>query len=143
MNNLMELSAAVAVAVAPFAPYLDAAGKKFAEKAGEAGWAKAKSIWSLLAPQLNTDSTLQAASKLLSDDPGYQETFARALCAHLKADPDLANLLFEAVGRDRHIQELIAEKGGSVENATQEMTRPGRQTIRAKGGTIKNSTQKQ
>ncbi len=145
MVAVEQISMAVTTILAPFAPYLVEGGKKFAGKAGEAAWIQAQKIWTFISSRDRDGAKLTPAARLLSIDgnsAAYRSAFAEALRSKLHSDPTLARELCEILGGDHGIQELIATEGGSIENATQQMEKAGRQSQKATKGSIKNSRQK-
>ncbi|MBY5898018.1 hypothetical protein HFN45_32445 [Rhizobium leguminosarum] len=142
MSILVSLATSIAGLIAP---YLVEGGKKFAEKAGEAAWDKAKEVWDVLFPAINKDRKLGPATELLAADKNskaIRDVFEKALLEYLEGNEAIANRLTEILGGSQRVQELAAEQGGTIEGVSQEMDAAGRQSMHATGGSIKDAKQK-
>jgi hypothetical protein len=134
-NELAQLATVVTSILAPFAPYLVEAGKKFAQEAGKAGWNKAQSLWSKMKARWGEDKTIQGAAMLVSTDPDnndWQTQLAKTMALRLEKDPDFAKELLEAVGGEASVQQVIATRRSWVSRVTQEIAgAPGKQEVKA------------
>jgi hypothetical protein len=153
MVGIVELSAAVVVAVSPYLPSLIKAGKfvgeKFAEGVAKKGADKAVEtagkLWDTMKPHFTEKPELEAAANLLSvqpDDTTYQKAFAKPLASLLQEKPELAKQLVELIGGEHRVQEILSDNESWVEDVTQELTAGGTQRVVAKDkSTIKNVRQ--
>jgi hypothetical protein len=147
----LEFAAIAASAVkiiSPFMPFLlDAAtsasqklGEAIGQHGGEAAWNKAKTVWEKLTGHYGKDPEVKSLATLVSTNPAdesYQALLAKALGKRLEQSPDFAQEILNALGGQRGIQEVLADKSAFVKDVKQRMATPGgRQTIR--GG--ENST---
>ncbi|MBA2681994.1 MAG: HEAT repeat domain-containing protein [Ktedonobacteraceae bacterium] len=138
MMDVAQIAASVVALLAPFTPYLVEAGKAAggaaAKTGGEVAWEKAKSLWEKIHAHAGEDKKLQGAALMVSADPedeSMQATFAKALGAHLEADPAFAEELVRLMGGSQAVQEVIAEHQSLVENVGQQLKGAGKQTVRA------------
>jgi hypothetical protein len=153
MNDIAQIAAALAAFIAPFTPALLEAGKtagqQWAEmlgaKGGEATWNKAQALWEKIHARFGDDPKVKGATLLVSADPedsAAQTLLATALGKQLQADPQFSQELFQLMGGEQAIQEVLADRGSWVEEVAQEMQGTGRQTIQAsENSVIKNVRQ--
>jgi len=147
----LELATIAATAVkflSPFMPYLlDAAksaseklGEAIGEHGGEAVWEKAQTIWSKFTGRYGDDEEVNTAAKMVAlkpTDENRQESLAEVLGERLKENPELAQEIFNLMGGQKGIQEVLAGENAFVQKIKQRMANSGgRQTV--SGG--KNST---
>lgn len=116
----------------------DSGAKKLAEMtaeaAGRVAWDKAKAVWTTINTYFGNDSKVQNAAKLLAADPedeDYQSMLAKVLGNALKDKPELANEIFDLLGGENVVQEVIAERNSWVRDVTQKLKATGSQTVRA------------
>jgi hypothetical protein len=105
--DVASLATAVAGFLAPFLPYLRAAGEKMAEgalkKFGEDGYNRGKSIWAGLGSKLGSRPGTAESLAELERNPGdivAIETLARQIESLLKADAKLAQEMSVLIGGD-------------------------------------------
>ncbi len=142
---VLEIGSVVAttvIKIAPFMPFLiglgQAGAKKLAEMTAEAGgkaaWDKAKALWTKINAYFGNDPEVQSAAKLLAakpEDETRQTMLATVLGDALKDKPELAQEIFDLLGGQKVVQEVIAERSSWVENVTQKLKATGNQTVRA------------
>lgn len=127
-----QVTATAVTTLAPFMPYLvdagKAAGLKLAEvigeKGGEAAWNKAQALWSKLKSRFGDDPELTSAATMVAIKPGdetRQMMLAEVLGARLKENPDFAEEIFELLGGQQAVQQVLAERGSWVEDVTQQL----------------------
>lgn len=141
-TDIGQIAMATVATLAPFAPFLvdigKASGKKFleaiAEKGGEAAWDKAQAVWNSLKPKFKKDAEIQIAAQMVAlkpEDEARQSVWAEVLTARLKEDPELAQELFDLLGRQETIQRVMADHSSWVERVTQQMAGNGGQFVEA------------
>lgn len=139
-NEYARLAAILATYLAPFAPYLLAGGKKFAEKAGEATWQNVQSIWEKMKACFSDNKKIDNALTTLTHDPNdidYQSLLAKALNIELEKKPDLADELMEYIRGEKSIQKVLADKSSWIEDITQDITgNKGQQIVQAKNDSV-------
>ena len=138
-----HVAATTVTAIAPFTPFLIEAGKaggqKFAdilaEKGGQAAWKEAQALWEKVNVHFGEDPEVSGALTLVSrkpDDENRQTMLAEVLSVRLKEHPEIAEEVFNLLGNRRTIQQVLAERESSIEDAAQDITGPsGSQTVSA------------
>jgi hypothetical protein len=116
-----------------------ARGKKLAEviaeKGGEAAWKKAQALWGKLATQLGNDPEMKSAATMVAskpEDEARQMMLAEVLTARLQQTPELAQELFDLLGGQQVVQQVLADRSSWVENVTQQMEGSGTQRVEAR-----------
>ncbi len=142
-----QIAMATVAMLAPFAPYLVEVGKAggkelvevMAKHGGEATWSKAKSLWEKLKSRFKDDQELQSAVKLVAlkpEDEARQTMLAEVLIARLQQNTALANELFDLLGGQKAVQQVLADRSSWVENVTQQMKRSGTQTVQSSDDSV-------
>jgi hypothetical protein len=141
-QDIAQIAAATAAILAPFTPLLIEAakfsGKALAEmvvqKGGEAAWKKAQALWNKLRnrccddPEMTSIVTLVAANP---EDEARQTMLAEVLGARLQQDPRLAQDLFDLLGKQQAMQEILADRSSWVEDVTQRIKGTGIQRVQS------------
>ena len=146
-TDIGQTAAAVVTTLAPFTPFLievgKAGGKKLAEvmaeKGGEAAWKKAQALWDKLQARFQDDDEVQVMATVLAvkpEDETRQTLLAEVLGARLQENPALAQELFDLLGGQEAVQQVLAERGSWVEDVTQRMKGGGRQIVRASDDSV-------
>jgi len=143
-----QIAATTVTALAPFTPLLlevgKAGGQKFtdviAEKGGEAAWNKAQSLWRKLKAHFGDDPEVTGALALVAvkpEDESRQTMLAEVLGTRLKANPEVAEEIFNLLGGQQAVQQVLAARGSWVEEVTQQIAgSSGAQTISARENSI-------
>ncbi len=146
--DIGQITAATVVALAPFTPFLievgKAGGKKLAEvlaeKGGEAAWEKAQSLWGKLEEShIDKDEDAQDAARMLArkpEDENRQTMLAEVLGAHLEENPELADELFDLLGGQEAVQQVLADRSSWVEDVTQRVKGTGTQIVQASDDSV-------
>jgi hypothetical protein len=145
--DIGQITAATVTTLAPFMPFLIEAGKAggkklaevIAEKGGEAAWEKAQSLWSKLKTRLGDDPEVTIVATMVAakpEDEPRQTMLAEVLGAHLRENPDLAQELFDLLGRQEAVQQVLAHRSSWVEDVTQRMKGRGKQTVQASDDSV-------
>jgi hypothetical protein len=145
--DIGQTAAAVAATLAPFTPFLievgKAGGKKLAEvvaeKGGEAAWKKAQALWDKLQTRFHDDDEVQVMATVVAvkpEDEARQTLLAEVLGARLQENPALAQELFDLLGGQEAVQQVLAERGSWVEDVTQRMKGGGRQIVQASDDSV-------
>jgi hypothetical protein len=143
MIGFIETAGAVVTFLMPYLTEVGKiAGKKLVEmgvqEGGEAGWKKAQDIWGKIRGRADSPE-LKSAADLLAAKPEnqtYQTILASALASYLEANPNFYKELVDLMGGEESVQEVLAERGGWIEDVKQEMAGNGRQTIKASGKSV-------
>ena len=146
-NDIGQIAAAVVTTLAPFTPFLievgKAGGKKLAEvmaeKGGEAAWKKAQALWDKLQARFQDDDEVQVMATVLAvkpEDETRQTLLAEVLGARLQENPALAQELFDLLGGQEAVQQVLAERGSWVEDVTQRMKGGGKQIVQASDDSV-------
>ena len=146
-NDIGQIAAAVVTTLAPFTPFLievgKAGGKKLAEvmaeKGGEAAWKKAQALWDKLQARFQDDAEVQGAATVVAvkpEDEARQTLLAEVLGARLQENPALAQELFDLLGGQEAVQQVLAERGSWVEDVTQRMKGGGKQIVQASDDSV-------
>ena len=146
-NDIGQTAAAVVTTLAPFTPFLievgKAGGKKLAEvmaeKGGEAAWKKAQALWDKLQARFQDDDEVQVMATVLAvkpEDETRQTLLAEVLGARLQENPALAQELFDLLGGQEAVQQVLAERGSWVEDVTQRMKGGGKQIVQASDDSV-------
>ena len=146
-TDIGQTAAAVVTTLAPFTPFLievgKAGGKKLAEviteQGGEAAWKKAQALWDKLQARFQDDDEVQVMATVLAvkpEDETRQTLLAEVLGARLQENPALAQELFDLLGGQEAVQQVLAERGSWVEDVTQRMKGGGRQIVRASDDSV-------
>ena len=146
-NDIGQIAAAVVTTLAPFTPFLievgKASGKKLvevvAEKGGEAAWKKAQALWDKLQARFQDDDEVQVMATVLAvkpEDETRQTLLAEVLGARLQENPALAQELFDLLGGQEAVQQVLAERGSWVEDVTQRMKGGGKQIVQASDDSV-------
>ena len=145
--DIGQTAAAVAATLAPFTPFLievgKAGGKKLAEvvaeKGGEAAWKKAQALWDKLQTRFQDDAEVQSMATVVAvkpEDEARQTMLAEVLGARLQENPALAQELFDLLGGQEAVQQVLAERGSWVEDVTQRMKGGGKQIVQASDDSV-------
>jgi hypothetical protein len=144
-QEIVTIGTAAASVLAPFAPYLVEAGKKFSAKVGEKAWEQAEMLWKKIQGS-GENPKIKGAAYMVSADPTNEETLkllAKALAEKFEEDPQLAQEVKAMLGGEPGLQEVLASGGSWVEEIQQEMTGPGTQRVEASdNSTIRGVVQK-
>ena len=146
-NDIGQIAAAVVTTLAPFTPFLievgKAGGKKLAEviteQGGEAAWKKAQALWDKLQARFQDDDEVQVMATVLAvkpEDETRQTLLAEVLGARLQENPALAQELFDLLGGQEAVQQVLAERGSWVEDVTQRMKGGGKQIVQASDDSV-------
>jgi len=156
IGDIGQIAAAAVSMLAPFTPFLIDTGKAggqklaevIAEKGGEAAWNKAKALWDICQANFDDDMEVKGSTMMLAarpNDESRQTTLAEILGTRLHERPEIAEKIFEMIGREQAVQQVLANRGSWVEQVVQSIkgTVGGSQLIRATdNSTIKNVQQK-
>src|SRR2546429_4891922 len=138
-----QIAATTVTTLAPFTPLLVEVGKagaqKFteviAEKGGEAAWNKAQSLWKKLKAHFGDDPEVNGALSLVAvkpEDESRQTLLAEVLGTRLQAYPEVAEEIFNLLGGQQAVQQVLAERGSWAEEVTQQIAgSSGAQTVSA------------
>lgn len=138
-----QIAATTVTTLAPFTPLLVEVGKagaqKFteviADKGGEAAWNKAQSLWKKLKAHFGDDPEVNGALTLVAvkpEDESRQTLLAEVLGTRLQAYPEVAEEIFNLLGGQQAVQQVLAERGSWVEEVTQQIAgSSGAQTVSA------------
>lgn len=146
-NDIGQTAAAVVTTLAPFTPFLievgKAGGKKLAEvmaeKGGEAAWKKAQALWDKLQARFHDGAEVQGAATVVAvkpEDETRQTLLAEVLGGRLQENPALAQELFDLLGGQEAVQQVLAERGSWVEDVTQRMKGGGKQIVQASDDSV-------
>lgn len=146
-TDIGQTAAAVVTTLAPFTPFLievgKAGGKKLAEvmaeKGGEAAWKKAQALWDKLQARFHDDAEVQGAATVVAvkpEDETRQTLLAEVLGGRLQENPALAQELFDLLGGQEAVQQVLAERGSWVEDVTQRMKGGGKQIVQASDDSV-------
>ena len=146
-TDIGQITAATVAAIAPFTPFLidvgKAGGKKLAEviseKGGEAAWKKAQELWSRLKARFGDDPEVQSAATMVAaktEDETRQTMLAEVLGARLQGNPALAQELFDLLGGQEAVQQVLADRSSWVEDVTQRMKGSGKQIVQASDDSV-------
>ncbi len=153
---VIEIGQVVAAAVtklAPFIPFLIDLGKAgggklaemIAEKGGEAAWKRAQALWGKINSYFGDDPEVKSAATMVAakpEDEARQTMLAEVLGTRLEERPELAKEIFDLIGGQEVVQQVLAERGSWVQDVTQKLKSTGSQTVRASdSSTIKNVQQ--
>ena len=118
-------------------------GKKLAEvmaeKGGEAAWKKAQALWDKLQTRFHDDAEVQVMATGVAvkpEDEARQTLLAGVLGARLQGNPALAQELFDLLGGQEAVQQVLAEQGSWVEDVTQRMKGGGKQIVQASDDSV-------
>jgi len=140
--NIELIAAAITTALAPFTPFLveigRAGGKKLVEvineKGGDAAWDSAQKLWEKIKAHMSDNADVNGATLMVSakpEDETRQTMLATALAAGLKEDPKLAQELFDLLGGQNAVQQVLANRKSWVNDVTQQMSGGGEQIVKA------------
>jgi len=104
------------------------------EKGGEVAWNKAQELWNKLMSALGNDPKVQGAALMVSAEPedeSSQTMLAITLATRLKENPILAQELFDLLGGQTAVQQVLADRKSWVNDVTQQMSGSGEQTVKA------------
>ena len=146
-TDIGQTAAAVVTTLAPFTPFLievgKAGGKKLAEvmaeQGGEAAWKKAQALWDKLQTRFHDDAEVQVMATGVAvkpEDEARQTMLAEVLGARLQENPALAQELFDLLGGQEAVQQVLAERGSWVEDVTQRMKSGGKQIVQASDDSV-------
>jgi hypothetical protein len=152
LTNLEEVAAAAVTLLAPYTPYLLAAGKAggkkvvetVAEKGGEEMWEKAQALWGKLKSYFSGTPQLEATAAAVAADPGdktYREGLKKALVTCLEKHPELAPELVELMGGEESMQALLISDS-RAEDLSQDMEGAGTQYMNINRSVVKGVRQK-
>lgn len=142
MIGVVETAAATVSLIAPFMPYLIAAGKAggkkltetIAAKGGEAAWNKAQTLWGKINEKFGDALDVQGAANVVASNPedeSFQQVLIKTLSARLQKEPDFAQELLDLLGGKKAVQRVLADSGSSVERVKQQMEGSGEQLVHA------------
>jgi hypothetical protein len=145
--DIKQLTTALVVSLSPFLPFLTeiglAGGRKLSEiigeHGGEAAWKKIQEIWVSLKNRIGDDPEAMGIVTILAakpDDKNRQKILADVLFNRLVDDPELAKELFELIGKQGAMQEILVKNNSWVEDILQSMSGIGNQTIKAIDGSV-------
>lgn len=137
-DQYYQIAGVIATLLAPFLPYLVEGGKKFAGKAGEAAWEKARTIWEKIRVHFQNDQEIKGAALMVAakpEDENYRMLLAKAIAARLENSPDFAKELEEIVG-SASFQEISATQNSRIEDVEQKTIGGGKQSIKAKDKSV-------
>ena len=141
------MTAAIVARLAPFTPFLievgKAGGKKLAEviaaKGDEVTWEKAQALWGKLKAHLGDDPEVTSAATMVAakpEDEARQTMLAEVLGARLQENPALAQELFDLLGGQEAVQQVLADRSSWVEDVTQQMKGGGKQIVQASDDSV-------
>ena len=152
--DIGQITATAVATLAPFMSFFIDAGKAggqklaevIAEKGGEAAWAKAQVLWSKLRTHFGNDTEVISAATMVAAKPKdetRQSMLAEVIGARLKEHPEVAEEIFNLLGGQQAVQQVLAKRGSWVENVTQQIAgSSGTQSISASdNSTIKGVKQ--
>jgi hypothetical protein len=143
-----QIAATTVTALAPFTPFLIEVGKAggqkltemLAEKGGEAAWNKAQALWKKLKAHFGDDLEVTGALTMVSvkpEDENRQTILAEVLGVRLKEHPEIAEEIFNVLGGQQAVQQVLAERESWVEDVTQQIAgSSGSQTISARDNSV-------
>ena len=138
--DINSTAAAVATALAPFAPYLVEGGKKFAGQAGDAAWKQAEQLWGKLSENFNSDNKIKGKILSVSADPNNldeQAGLAKVLAERLEASHHLAQEFYQILGNsEESVQKILADRSSWVEDVTQQIHGKGQQIVEARNDSV-------
>jgi len=145
--DIGQTAAAVVATLGPFMPFLievgrfsgEALAEMLVQKGGEAGWKKAQALWGRLKAHVGDDVEVTSAATMMAakpEDEARQTMLAEVLGARLQENPTLAQELFDLLGGQEVVQQVLAERGSWVEDVTQRMKGAGAQTVQASGDSV-------
>lgn len=145
--DVVQISSATVVSLAPFLPLLIQAGKFTAEaiaemviqKGGENAWTKAQALWSKVNAGLRDDEDVKDAARMLARQPESktrQTALVEVLAVRLQDDPVLASELASLLGGQESIQQVLADRNSWVEDIEQSMTGAGKQIVKASDDSV-------
>lgn len=145
--DIGQIAAATVATLAPFTPFLlevsKAGGKKLAEviaeKGGEAAWKKAQVLWDKLKARFDDDPEVKSAATMVAakpEDETRQTMLAEVLGARLQENPALAQELFDLLGGQEKLQQVLADRSSWVENVIQRMKGSGQQIVQASDDSV-------
>ena len=118
---------------------------RFVDSARDATWNKARAIWERLTTRVRDDQEVASAVTMVAtkpDDETRQKVLATVLGERLQAYPELAQEIFDLLGGQEAIQEVLADRSSWVEDVVQDLKGTGRQSVRAsEDSVIKNARQ--
>jgi hypothetical protein len=145
--DIGQIAAATVTTLAPFTPFLievgKAGGKKLAEvvaeKGGEAAWKKAQALWDKLKARFDDDSEVKSAATMVAakpEDEARQTILAEVLGARLQENPALAQELFNLLGGQEAVQQVLADRSSWVEDVAQRIKGRGTQRVEASDDSV-------
>lgn len=143
--DIAHLAAATAATLAPFMPYLVDVGKAggqklaevIAEKGGELAWTRAQRIWDKITTRWSNDPVLTSAATMVAVEPNdesVQMLLTKQLVSRLETESGLAKEIFDLLGGNTGVQEVVADNQSWIENVVQELQGRGTQSVHITGG---------
>lgn len=140
--DIEVLTTTIVKILAPFTPFLVELGKDgskkivdvISEKGGEASWELAQKIWKKINSSLGEDPEIKGATLIVSakpEDETKQAVLAETLSAKLRGNQILADELFDIIGGENSIQQIIVNHKSIVADIDQQMSGNGKQIISA------------
>lgn len=140
---LRELAATIITVLAPAAPYLKSALDKVTDKAVEAAWQTARSLYEKVRQRFQADhnDNAEKALDLFVDDPdSFEVGLSKYLLHTLQEHPEWAAEI-RALLAAPAAQEIIARNKSRLERVTQSLAGAGSQRIEADNSTLKDVKQ--
>ena len=145
--DIGQIAAATVATLAPFTPFLLEVGKTggkklaevIAEKGGEAAWKKARALWNKLEARFDDDSEVKSAATMVAakpEDETRRTMLAEVLGARLQENPALAQELFDLLGGQEAVQQVLADRSSWMEDVTQRMKGSGKQIVQASDDSV-------
>ena len=122
-KEIVEVAATLVAYLAPFMPYLQEAGKRFAGEMGKATWENAQDIWKRIMARFENDREIMVSASALAYSPEnevIQSMLAKALATRLQETPAFAEELLSLLGGPQTVQEIRVSKGSWIENVIQD-----------------------
>jgi hypothetical protein len=142
--DIGQVTATAVTTLAPFMPFLietsKVAGLKLADKIGEMGgeaaWDKAQMLWNKLKVQSSNDPELISAATIVAakpNDEARQTLLAEVLGKYLMEDPDFMEEIFQLLGGQQAMQQVVAERESWIEEISQQISSSsGNQSVTAR-----------
>ncbi len=140
---LRELAATIVTVLAPAAPYLKSALDKLTDKAVEAAWRTAHTLYNAIRQRFQTDHNANAekALDLFVDDPAsFEVGLSKYLLQTLQEHPEWAAEVHALLAQPA-AQEIIARNKSTLERVAQSLSGSGTQRIKADNSKLKDVKQ--
>ena len=146
-TDVTQIAAALVATLAPFMPFLievgRASGQKLAEviaeNGGEAIWKKSQELWKKLKALFGDEPEVVSAATMVAikpDNEARQTMLAEILATRLADNPKLALEIFDLLGGQEAVQQVVAERSSWVDSVLQRMEGLGTQSIQARDGSV-------